>query len=395
MAEGQNPIVENFLGGQDFTIADKASEFQKEGALDFEADNTEEETTEAESKTETEVEASAEEATEETEEESTEETESSLTEENTEEKSSEETTENQETETPLNIDDEISQRTEGKFKSYDELHSAYKEAIVQTPKEPEFANEQIKQLNELVKQGVELTPEYFQAQAMDYTKYDIDNVSQAKELIAMELKLNEPGITDREIELTLSDKYKLNEDEFDEKEIELSTLRLMREGRNAQKNLIENQKKYALPTNQADPVELERQQKEAEAAQAKFTSSVKEAVSKYEGESFKIGDETFKYEADDKAKTRLEYSMNNTDKYFNKYVDKDGNIDFESLRRDQFRLENFDKIIQSAISQAQSTGSKKVASKLKNNTLGTKKKVTTATAPKSVMGQVVQQVFGQ
>lgn len=284
----------------------------------------------------------------------------------TEETSSEETT----SEPSISFEDEFAKRTEGKFESFEQMY----EAATRQPEEQkphEYANDLIAKLDELAKQGVNVDIDFVKAQMMDYSTYDVENVNQAKALIEMELKSQEPDITQKEIDFEFR-KYKLDSDEYDEDEVDMAKIQLMRDAKKAKRSLEENQSKMALPKGGIDP-EKQRQAEEAQRqATEKLHTMLKDSVKSYEKESVKLGDETFDYKVTDQAKKNLENLMLNTDKFFYQYVNKDGSIDTNRLRSDMFWLTNRESIVKSLLQQATAKGSKDVVSDMKNSSFESK-----------------------
>jgi hypothetical protein len=275
-------------------------------------------------------------------------------------------------ETTFDFDAEFAKRTEGKYNSIDEMMEA-----LNTPKEEtkfEYGNELIAKLDELAKQGVNVDIDFVQAQMRDYSNYDLENVSQAKKLVEMELKLDEPDITQREIDFEFSERYKLDEDLHDEDDIERSKLRLMRDAKKARKKLEENQKNMALPKGGVDPEKQRQAEEQARAAQERLTQTLQNGLSKYTKESITVGDETFDYQLTPEVKKSLENTIMNTHTYFNQYINKDGSVNVERLNSDQLwaNPKTREVMLKSFLQQATAKGSKDVVNDIKNTSFDTK-----------------------
>jgi hypothetical protein len=308
--------------------------------------------------------------------------ESEESEETTEQSSlnSEESSESEESneavvETTFDFDAELAKRTEGKYSNIDEIMQA-----LDTPQEAkfEYANELVAKLDELAKQGVNVDLDFVTAQMVDYSKFDVEQPNQALDLIKQQLKLEEPDMTERELEFEMSEllqeRYKIDEDEFDEDVIERSKMRLMRDAKKARKALEENQKKIALPTGGVDPEKQRQAEEQARAAQERLNKTLRDSLSKYEKESIQIGNETFSYELNSDTKKGLENSILNTDKFFHQYIKKDGSIDTTRLNSDMLWANPATRevMLKSFLQQATAKGSKDIVDDIKNTSIGKK-----------------------
>ena len=290
---------------------------------------------------------------------------------NSEESSTSEDTKPTE-ESTFDFDAEFTKRTDGKFNSIDEMMET-----LNAPKEEaklEYGNELIAKLDELAKAGVNVDLDFVQAQMRDFSSFDLENTSQAKKLVEMELKLNEPDITQREIDFEFSEKYKLDEDIYDEDDIERSKMRLMRDAKKAKKSLEENQKNMALPKGGVDP-EKQRQAEEAQrAANERLTKTLKDGIGKFEKESVKIGDESFDYTLTPETRKSLENTVLNTNQYFNQYLDKDGSVNTERLNSDMLwaNPKTREVMLNAFLKQATAKGSSEVVKDIKNTSFNGK-----------------------
>ena len=275
-------------------------------------------------------------------------------------------------ESTFDFDAEFAKRTDGKFNSIDEMMET-----LNAPKEEpklEYGNELIAKLDELAKQGVNVDLDFVMGQMVDYSSYDVENSSQALDLVKQQLKLDEPDITDRELQFEISEKYKLDEDVYDEDDIERSKMRLMRDAKKARKALEKSQKDIALPKGGVDP-EKQRQAEEAQRqANEKLVSTLKDGLNKYDKESMKIGEESFDYQLTPETKKSLESTILNTDKYFTQYIEKDGSIAVDRLNSDMMWANptTREAMLSSFLQQATAKGSKDVVTDIKNTSISGK-----------------------
>ena len=163
-------------------------------------------------------------------EESKESTESSLQKE-TDETSTEETTE--EVVSP-DFNSMLSEKFDGKFKSFEEL----KEALDNKPEpknDKKYEDERLNTLVDFMEKG---------GQMEDFLSTQLTNYDEMSDeaLIKAELKSIDKDLTDEDIALLFSDRYKLDEEEFEEDQIKLSKLKLRRDAKEAKRKLVEEQK---------------------------------------------------------------------------------------------------------------------------------------------------------
>jgi hypothetical protein len=278
--------------------------------------------------------------------------------------SSSEETETKQEEPVYSLDEQIANRTEGKYANLDELLEAASKPAETT--QHEYGNELIAKLDELSKQGVNVDLDFVTGQMVDYSTYDVENVNQALALVEMQIKSQEPDITQKELQYEMR-KYKLDEDSYDDDEIELSKIQLMRDAKKARKSLEQNQKDIALPKGGVDPEKQRQMEEQAKVAQERLAKQLNDGLGKYEKESMKIGEETFDYTLTNDVKKKLEQTVFNTDKFFNKYVAEDGSIKPQLYNDMLWSIpEVRETMLKSFLNQATSTGKKEVVDNLKN-----------------------------
>jgi hypothetical protein len=365
---------------KDFSVAGLAKEFVNSKSEDFEVATNEMEANGVETELEyaEEVPEAKEEVKEEIKDKNTETEETGTTEEtetdsslNTEEVS-EETAEETKKVPQASFEEELVNRTDGKYTTIDEML----DAITQKDETPafEYGNELIAKMDELVKKGVNVDRQFILEQMVNYSDIDHSDVSQAIELVKRKIRLEDPEITDREMKWELQDRYKLDEDEYSEEDIERSKARLSRDARKAKKELIDYQKSNHLP-NGVDP-EVAKQQQEAQQKRVnEINSALKSTLNNYKQETINIGDEAFEYKFDAETKSLIEKDVMNTDKRYSRYFDSKGNLDSKQLATDEAWANpaTRSKMLNAFLKQATSTGSKEVVKDLKNSSLSSKK----------------------
>lgn len=269
------------------------------------------------------------------------------------------------TETP-SLDDLLREKSGGKFESYDDLEKVLSEKPTET-NTVEFANEQLAVLNQYVKDGGKIE---------DFVKTQIDYSSMTDlDVIKSEMRLNDPDITDADIEFLLNRKYKTNEEEYDEDEVRLSKINLRKDANKARKNLSEWQSKYSIPEGKEETTSV----KEAEEIQAeqnrklqqekeRWQGKVKDTVSKLEKFEFDINEngDKFTFNLSDNDRESIIETSSDLSKFWSRFMNEDGTENMEKLNKAMFIVDNFDKIVRAAASQYKSSGKDDVLKDIKN-----------------------------
>lgn len=110
-----------------------------------------------------------------------------------------------------------------------------------SPRELNFANEQIAQMNKFVSETGRSVIEYLQTQAIDYNKISNEDV------MKVYMKQNNPDLTTEEVNLLITSKYKLGDKGGNEAEKKLGQIELKRDVANARKDLTNMQEQYRMP----------------------------------------------------------------------------------------------------------------------------------------------------
>jgi hypothetical protein len=168
----------------------------------------------------------------------------------------------------LSADEYIDEMSNGMFKSeqefkdsgilelateYDQLVDKYNQLLDESEKEPEFASDYVKGLNDFILKGGD-PKVYSEVVSVDYSqKSEFD-------VMKMSLKAND-GLTDQEATEYLNNKYKLDEELYDATEMKLGAIELKRDSKRERENLVNLQKEAMTPRtgteNQTGPTDEE------------------------------------------------------------------------------------------------------------------------------------------
>lgn len=276
---------------------------------------------------------------------------------------------------PLKSFDELlSERTEGKWKTWDEFN----ESLSKPAAEPEpfkFANEKLAKINDYISEGGTLE-DWIATQSINY-----DELSPT-ERIAYKMQLDDPDISDEEIELEIEARYgvsnwKKNPDDYDEgvepNSVKLQKLKFEREANKALTELKAHQSKWATPQNKVSEVDAKAAEEASKKASERWQKDVDTTVKAFEKIPLKISDkETFDYtltpqEAKEVAKiTKALYT--DATAMFSEFVDKNepNGVNMKALMGMVIKAKTFDNAMAFAVDQARASGKSEVVKDIKN-----------------------------
>ncbi len=281
------------------------------------------------------------------------------------------------------FDDMLSEKTDGKFKTYDELITALSEQ--NTVEENNFANDQIAKLNEYVSKGGKME-DFFRTQVQNYEDMDSEG------LVKNYMKLNNPDLNNEDIDLLYEDTYRLDEGEYTDNEIRLSKIKLKQKSAEAKRELLKFQKENSLP----DPAKRAEQDKiKLEAQQKNWAKQVTESLENFKEVTFPLNDkgENFTFAVNDDTMKYVKDTSLNLPNFWNRYVNADGTENVAKLNKEIAILENIDSIVRNAYAQGKSSGKEDVVKDIKNPSYNPESKQDT-NKPLSVQDQINKQLRG-
>ena len=274
---------------------------------------------------------------------------------NTEETTVEESQPSQQEETQEVSDDEIvlqylSEKLGRDVTSFDDLNSP----VLETESN-DFASEQLRVINEYVKNTGRTVQDYLNTQTVDLS--DVSNDAVIKEY----LKLENPGLTEAELNDYIAATYKTDSEEYTAREVNAGKVQLNKDAKAARDYFNKVKEDYAMPIEANDPgVSAEDR--------AEWIGLMESNVDDLEGLSFSINDkgEEYIYNLDDEARQEIKGYNSNLESFFDKYVDQSGSWDFDKLNTDMYILNNIDKIVRGVANQYRSKGTESVINEIKN-----------------------------
>ena len=274
---------------------------------------------------------------------------------NTEETTVEESQPSQQEETQEVSDDEIvlqylSEKLGRDVTSFDDLNSPVSET-----ESNDFASEQLRVINEYVKNTGRTVQDYLNTQTVDLS--DVSNDAVIKEY----LKLENPGLTEAELNDYITATYKTDSEEYTAREVNAGKVQLNKDAKAARDYFNKVKEDYAMPMEADDPgVSAEDR--------AEWIGLMESNVDELEGLSFSMNDkgEEYIYSLDDEARQEIKGYNSNLESFFDKYVDQSGSWDFDKLNTDMYILNNIDKIVRGVANQYRSKGTESVINEIKN-----------------------------
>ena len=301
------------------------------------------------------------------------------------------------TEETTNVDEpQVSQQEEGEEISDDEVVLQYLSEklgrdltsfddlnITSTQTESgDFASEQLRVINEYVKNTGRTVQDYLNTQTVDLSNVSDDAV--LKEY----LRLDNPDLTEAELNDYMATTYKMDKEEYNERQMNAGKVQLMKDAKAARDYFNKVKEEYAMPNESFDTGVSEEDRSE-------WINTMSSEVDDLEGISFAMNDkgEEFVYNLDDEARNEIKNYNSNLETFFDKYVDENGDWDFDALNTDMYVLNNMDKIVRGVANQYRSKGTESVINEIKNPSF-TQDKQSAPQKQESTLDMLRRQILG-
>jgi len=246
----------------------------------------------------------------------------------------------------------------------------------------DFASEQLRVINEYVKNTGRTVQDYLNTQTVD-----LSNVSDDA-LMKEYLKIDNPDLTDAELNDYMATTYKTDKEEYSARETNAGKVQLMKDAKAARDYFNKVKEDYAMPikADNSETSEVERKE---------WLSQMENEVNDLEGLSFSMNDkgEEFTYNLDDEARQEIKGYNSDLENFFDKYVDEGGNWDFDKLNTDMYILNNIDKIVRGVANQYRSKGTESVINEIKNPSF-TQDKQSSPQKQESTLDMLRRQILG-
>ena len=256
----------------------------------------------------------------------------------------------------LDEEDFIKQRTDGKYSSWDELQAALQEQQAQQIK---FENETSEALYNLIAEGKinEVADILYNKKIADEIKTKPD-----EEVLKSYIKFKNPEFDNEDIEAEYQEKYSIDEFAFDESKLKREQKKLnqkvrtdVSEARQFFESMSEEIKfpQYAKAQQQDEPQE----DMEAQEERQKFLDSLNGVENRIGSIPFNWKDDKAsltingKYEVPAQEASKYRQAAESLQDYYGERYYQDGKYNSEKLLKDLYIADNFEKIVQSVISQ--------------------------------------------
>lgn len=198
----------------------------------------------------------------------------------------------------------------------------------------------------------------------DWFAYQALNPSEMDDMTAVRTNLRNTyrNLSEEEIDLLASNKYKLDEDLYDEAEVKMAKLQLKLDAEEARGKISEMRDSYKMPQKQAT-----EEAADTSIINEEWISSMSKEVDSLEGLEFDLGDgNSFTFGIDNDYRQELKDKNAKLDEFFDPYVDAEGNWDYDMLSSHRALIDNIDDIVRSVYRQGMSDGQRGLVNKAAN-----------------------------
>ena len=288
----------------------------------------------------------------------------------------------------LDDDDALFVLNEKYGTDYDDMDELLDDLESPEENRPEFASDQIANLNRFVEETGRNVEDYYLTQTQDYEKMSDEGV--VKEY----LRLENPDLTQKEIDLFYSNTYKQGKDKYSEEDSELGKIHLKRDSATARQELLDLQDEYWSPA-ENDGEMTQEDYEEMEDARVDFLDDMDDELDDIDSLSFKVDEsgETFDYQLTNEDRNVVTDTLENLDTFFDDYRDDNGAWDKERLAMDLIAMKLQGNIIRSVANQYRSKGAEQVLGDIKNPSFEPVKN-TPSNKGNSVIDQINKHIFG-
>lgn len=258
----------------------------------------------------------------------------------------------------IDEDDFIKSKTEGKFSSWDEVYAA-----LEQKQEPQFENELSEAVYQMLLEGK--TEEIFEILGTKQFAADVQNMED-EDVLKAYIKVQNPDFDDQDVEDEFNESYAIDEYQFDESKLKREQKKLSQRIKTDVQDAKEFFESLAQDIKLPD---FSRQVEQAPQQDTEMEAMIQEQRSLYlqslQGVESRIGTLPFQWK-DEKANmsvsgkfdipaqelSKYRQAAENLEDYqVNRYY-KDGQYMSDKMVKELYIADNFEKILNSAISQA-------------------------------------------
>tara|TARA_R100001440_G_scaffold1351_2_gene4526 strand:- start:20578 stop:21708 length:1131 start_codon:yes stop_codon:yes gene_type:complete len=243
----------------------------------------------------------------------------------------------------------LSERLGRDINSFDDLTYMEQEA-------PQL-DERIQKISQFV-QDTGRSPEDYLA----YQKMDPSNMDDMSVLL-VNTSFEYPNLSNEEVRLLVSSKYKTDPEVYSEQEVQISRLQMKVDAETARKSIDEVRETYRAPMQ-------EQADSEESFIDDEWLANMRRETSALTGLEFDLGNgSSFQFGLDDNYRNQLIQKNAQIEDYFDPYVSEDGTWDYDKLNSHRAVVDNIDQIVANAYRQGISDGQRNVVTKVANSSV--------------------------
>ena len=223
----------------------------------------------------------------------------------------------------------------------------------------------------------------------DWFVYQSMNPSEMDDMTAIKVQMasDYPNLSQEEVGLLISSKYKLDPNLHSEEEVKLSQLQMKMDSASARSGIEGLRSQYQAPERQEEtslsPID------------DNWIASMRSEVNAMEGVEFDLGNgKNFTFGMDDNYKNQLADKNARLDEFFDPYVREDGSWDYESLNVHRAVIDNMESIVKSVYKQGMSDGQRGLVDRAANVTAQSPNQGSTPQGP-DALTQELKKALGQ
>lgn len=232
-----------------------------------------------------------------------------------------------------------------------------------------FADEQIKAINDFVKQTGRSASDWYATQAQDY------NSMSEEDIVKLRIKSEAPDLTSQEVQSIFEKEY-AQSDDYDESDVLYGKAKLKRDAGKFRQEFNEIKQRYATERVEASPAQDMAQQasitEQITGSAEKFFEQLNSEMNDVEAITFGEGDDAFEFAITDEYKQQFAQQISSSpENPFSRYYDDNGNFDVGQYFMHQALLDNMEQLVNAARSTAKSEATENLVKNAKNSNLDT------------------------
>lgn len=197
----------------------------------------------------------------------------------------------------------------------------------------------------------------------DWFIYQQLNPSEMDDVTAIQVQLSSdyPNLSQDEVVTLMNNKYKLDPDQHTDDEVKVSQLQLKIDAQNARQSIDELREQYAAPEVQEEAESL------GNLFDEDWYDSMEAETAALDAVEFDLGNGmSFTFGLNDEYRNELVDKNSRLDEYFDPYVQRDGNWDYDKLNVHRAVIDNMEEIVQAVYKQGMSDGQRGLVNQAAN-----------------------------